>query len=218
MHLSSLGQGGWQATEREEVFRCIGKLEQCLRDLLRQSRKSWTVVQVCVLWLDLLPESLKRVRVRRIGGQLEDLPPGCLLGAAGLGRGAGVRPRPSLPEDERVRGLRQQPLEPGHGRGGVEAAFLALIKEASRKGLNQPADLVALTLAGGLALRWLAAPCPGGGGGAPRREARFSPKQEQGVACWRAAQHLGPGLGPPLLPLACMEMIRDAGRLLRAAA
>jgi hypothetical protein len=50
--LSSLGQFGWQAAEREYFFRCMSKLEQCLLDLLSQGLKSRKVVQVGVLLFD----------------------------------------------------------------------------------------------------------------------------------------------------------------------
>ncbi len=64
MHLSSLGQFGRQAAERQDFFRCIGKLEQCLLDLLRQGLKRRKVVEVRVLLFDLLPEFLNGVIVR----------------------------------------------------------------------------------------------------------------------------------------------------------
>src|SRR5262249_2192543 len=107
---------------------------------------------MCVLLFDLLPEFLNRVVVRRIGGQLEDLQPGSLLGKERFGLGTGVIPRSILNEDDRARGVPQYPLEKGNVRRGVEAAFLALIKEAPGKVLNQPEDFVAFTLARGFDL------------------------------------------------------------------
>ena len=100
MHLSSLSQFGRQAAECEDFFRCIGKLEQGLLDLLRQGLKRRKVVQVGVLLFDLLPELLNRVVVRRIGRQLDDLQPGRLLGEEGFGLGAGMILRPILNEDD----------------------------------------------------------------------------------------------------------------------
>ena len=48
MHLSSLGQFGLQAAERENFFRGISKLEQRLLDLLSQRLKCREVVQMVV--------------------------------------------------------------------------------------------------------------------------------------------------------------------------
>jgi hypothetical protein len=44
-------------------------------------------------------------------------------------------------------GLFPYPPEKGYGGGGVEAAFLPLIKEAAWEGLNHPEDFLALPLA-----------------------------------------------------------------------
>ena len=106
MRLSRLGQFGRETTEREHFFWCIGKLEQCLLDLLRQRLKGREVVQVGVLLFDLLPELLNRVVVRRIGRQLDDLQPGSLLGEEGFGLGTGMILRPILNEDDGLCGLR----------------------------------------------------------------------------------------------------------------
>jgi hypothetical protein len=99
MHLSSLSQGGRQAAERADFFRCIGKLEQGLLDLLCQGLKRRKVVQVSSLLFDLLLELLHRVVGRRIGRQLDDLQPCRLLDEEGFGLGAGMILCPLLTED-----------------------------------------------------------------------------------------------------------------------
>jgi hypothetical protein len=88
--VSGLGPFGWEATEREHVLRGMGELEQCLLDLDGQRLKSREVVQMGVLLFDLLPELFNRIVVRRIGRQLDDLKPCCLLGEEGLRLGAGA--------------------------------------------------------------------------------------------------------------------------------
>ena len=50
--------------ERQNFFRDIGKLQQCLLDLVGQRLKSRKVVQVRVLLFDFLPELLNRVIIR----------------------------------------------------------------------------------------------------------------------------------------------------------
>ena len=64
MLLSRLGQFGREAAERQDFFRCLGKGEQRLLDLLGQRLESREVVQMCVVLFDLLPELLNRVIVR----------------------------------------------------------------------------------------------------------------------------------------------------------
>jgi hypothetical protein len=61
--LSSLGEFGWQAAERENFCWYIGKLEKRLLDFVRQRLKSREVVQVRILLFDLLPELLNGVIV-----------------------------------------------------------------------------------------------------------------------------------------------------------
>ena len=104
MHLSSLGQFGRQAAERENFFRGISKLEQRLLDLLSQRLKCREVVQMGLLLFDLLPELFNRIVVRRIGRQLDDLQPCRLLGEEGFRLRAGVILRPVLNEDDGLRG------------------------------------------------------------------------------------------------------------------
>ena len=111
MHLSSLGQFGRQAAERENFFRCISKREQRLLDLHRKRLKSREVMQMGLLLFDLLPELLNRIVVRRIGRQLDDLQPCRLLGEEGFGLGAGMILRPILNEDDGLGGLRQHTPE-----------------------------------------------------------------------------------------------------------
>jgi hypothetical protein len=132
MHLRSLGQFGWKAAEREDFFRCIGKLDQGLLDPLRQGLKRRKVVPVDVLLFDLLPELFNRVVVRRIGWQLDALQPCRLLGEEGWGLGAGMILRPILNEDDGVRGLRQDTCEKGNVGDRVKAPVLPLIKEVPR--------------------------------------------------------------------------------------
>jgi len=102
---------------------------------------------VRILLFHLLPEFLNRGVVRRIGRQLADLQPCCLLGEEGVRLGAGVIPRPILHQDDGVRGLLSHTPEKGYKGGGVETAFLPLRKEASREVLNQPTDFRAFALA-----------------------------------------------------------------------
>src|SRR5262247_590715 len=147
MHLSSLSQFGRKAAKRENFFRCIGKLEQGLLDLLRQGLKRRKVVQVSVLLFDLLPELLNRVVVRRIGRQLDDLQPRRLLDEEGFGLGAGMILRPILNKDDGLGGLRQDTLEKGNVGSGVEAPVLPLIEEVAREVIDQAEDLVAFALA-----------------------------------------------------------------------
>src|SRR6266487_1336273 len=141
--LSRLGQFSRETTECKHFFWCIGKLEQCLLDLLGQRLKGREIMQVGVLLFDLLPQLLNWVVVWRIGRQLEDLQPCGLLGEEGLGLGTGMILRPILNQDDVLRGLLEHTREKGNVGRGVEAAFLPLIKEAPGEGINQAKDLVA---------------------------------------------------------------------------
>ena len=147
MHLSSLGQFGRQAAERENFFRGISKLEQRLLDLLSQRLKSREVVQMGLLLFDLLPELFNRIVVRRIGRQLDDLQPCRLLGEEGFRLRAGVILCPILSEDDGLRGLLQDTREKGNVGGGVEATVLPLIKEVPGEVIDQAEDFVAFALA-----------------------------------------------------------------------
>src|SRR4029453_162789 len=218
MHLSNLGQFGWQAAEREDFFRCIGKREQRLLDLLSQRLKRREVVQVGLVLLELLPELLNRVVVRRIGRQLDDLKPCRLLGEEGFRLGAGMILRPILNEDDGLGGLRQHTPEKGNVGGRVEATVLPLIKEVPREVIAQAKDLVAFALAGGLDFGLLAAPCPGVRERAPLRKTGFIAKQQESFLRVCRAQNLRPRLCPPRLPLMLIKMIRDEGRFLKAKA
>ena len=191
MLLSRLGQFGREAAEGQDFFRCLGKGEQRLLDLLGQRLESREVVQMCVVLFDLLPELLNRVIVRRIGRQLEHVQPCGLLGEEGGGLRARMIPRPILNQDDRARSLLQHPLEKGNIGSGVEAAFLPLIKEAAREVLNQPEDFIAFALAGGLDRGLLAAPGPRVREGAPLRERRFIAKQQEGLALFARAAESG---------------------------
>src|SRR5882672_12470366 len=97
-----------------------------------------------VVLLDLLPKFLNRVVVRRIGRELKDLQPCRLLGEKGFGLSAGVILRPILNQHDGVCGLLQYTCEKGNVGGGVEAAFLPVIKETSGEVLDQPKDFIAL--------------------------------------------------------------------------
>src|SRR5436190_1190213 len=147
MHLSSLGQFGLQAAERENFFWGIRQLEQRPRDLLRQHLKSREVVQMGLLLFDLLPELFNRIVVRRMGRQLDALQPCRLLGEKGLRLRAGMILRPILNEDDGLRGWLQGTREQGKGGGGVEATVLPLIKAVPGAGIDQAEDLVAFALA-----------------------------------------------------------------------
>jgi hypothetical protein len=61
---------------------------------------------------------------------LEDLQPCGLLGDAGFGLGAAVILRPILTQENGWGGLLQYPYEKGHVGGGVEVAFLPVIKRS----------------------------------------------------------------------------------------
>src|SRR5215467_568549 len=218
MHSSSLSQFGRQAAECEDFFRCIGKLEQGLLDLLRQGLKRRKVVQMGVLLFDLLPELLNRVVVRRIGRQLDDLQPCRLPGEEGFGLGAGMILRPILNEDDGLCGLRQDTREKGNVGGRVEATVLPLIKEVPREVVDQTEDFIAFALATSLNLGLLAAPRPGVCERAPLRERRFIAKEQQGLPFFGTAQYLWPRRGAPRLPFVFIKMIGDKGRFLKAKA
>src|SRR5215475_8647376 len=218
MHLSSLSQFGRKAAECEDFFRCIGKLEQGLLDLLRQGLKRRKVVQMGVLLFDLLPELFNRVVVRRIGRQLDDLQPCRLLGEEGCGLGAGMILRPILNEDDGLGGLRQDTREKGNVGGRVEATVLPLIKEVPREVVDQAEDFIAFALATRLYFGLLAAPRPSIRERAPLRERRFIAKQQQGLPLFGTAQYLGPRRGAPRLPFVFIKMIGDEGRFLKAKA
>ena len=215
MHLSSLGQFGRQAAERENFFRGISKLEQRLLDLRSQRLKSREVVQMGLLLCDLLPELFNRIVVRRIGRQLDDLQPCCLLGEEGFRLRAGVILRPILNEDDGLRGLRQDTREKGNVGGGVEATVLPLIKEVPREVVDQAEDFIAFALATRLNLGLLAAPRPGIRERAPLRERRFIAKQQQGLPLFGTAQYLGPRRSAPRLPFGFIKMIGDKGGFLK---
>jgi hypothetical protein len=218
MHLSSLSQGGRQAAECEDFFRCIGKREQGLLDLLRQGLKRRNVVQGGVLLFALLPELLQRVVVRRIGRQLDDVPPGRRLGEAGFGLGAGRLLRPILHEDDGVGGVRQDTREQGPGGGRVAATGRPLRKAGPRAGVEQAEDCRALALATRLDCGVLAAPRPGRRERAPRRERRGIAQQPQGLPLLGTAQYLGPRRGAPRLPFGFITRSGDQGGLWKAKA
>src|SRR5215510_1125190 len=218
MHLSSLSQFGRQAAEREDFFRGIGKLEQSLLDLLRQGLKRRKVVQVGVLLFDLLPELFNRVVFWRIGWQLDDLQPRCLLGEEGLCLSAGMILRPILNEDDGLGSLRQDTPEKGNVSSGVEATVLPLIKEVPREVIDQAEDFIAFALTTRLDLGLLAAPRPRVRERAPLRERRFIAKQQQGLPCFGTAQYLGPRRRAPRLPFGFIQMSGDKGRFLKAKA
>ena len=77
-----------------------------------------------LLLFDLLPELFNWIVVRRIGRQLDDLQPCCLLGEEGLRLSAGVILRPILNEDNGLGGLLQNAREKGNVGSGVEAPVL----------------------------------------------------------------------------------------------
>jgi hypothetical protein len=171
-----------------------------------------------LLLLDFLPQFLNRVVVRRIGGQLHNLQPWSLSGEERFRLGAGMIPRSILNQDNRMGRLLQHAREKGNVGCRIETAFLPLIKEASRKVINQPEDLIAFALARGLDLGLLAAPCSGVRQGAPLWKRRFITKQQQSLSLFRPTQHLRPRGGTPLLPLLFIKMIRNKGRFLIAEA
>src|SRR5262245_7487451 len=218
MHLSSLSQFGRKAAEREDFFRCIGKLEQGLLDLLRQCLKRRKVVQVDVLLFDLLPELLNWVVVRRIGRQLDDLQPCRLLGKESFGLGAGMILRPILNEDDRLGGLRQDTCEKGNVGSGVQAPVLPLIKEVPGEVIDQAEDFIAFALATRLDLGLLAAPRPRVRERAPLRERRFIAKQQQSLLLLGTVQYVWPRRGAPRLPFVFIQMRGDKGRFLKAEA
>ena len=121
----------------------MGKLEQGLFDLLGKGLNGWEVVQMSVLWFELLPKFLNRVVVRRIGRELEDLQPRRLLGKESFGLSAGMLCRSILNQHNVLGGVLQDTCEKGHVGSGVEAAFLPLIKETSGEVINQPKDFIA---------------------------------------------------------------------------
>jgi hypothetical protein len=216
--LSGPGPFGREATAREHCFRGLGALEQGLLDLHGQRLTSRAVVHMGVRLCALLPELCKRVVIRRIGRQREDLPPCRVRGAEGVGLGAGVIRRPILKQQDGVRGVLPSPREQGPGGGGVEAACLPWINEAPGDGRKQPEDVGAVPLAGGLDLGWLTAPRPGVRERTPRRARRCIAEQPQGRPRFGQAQHLGPRRGTPRGPRACLQMRGDEGRLWLATA
>ncbi len=125
----------------------------------------------------LLPQFLNRVVVRRRGRQLQDLQPGSLLGAAGLGLGTGMIPGAILNQENGLRRLLQYPSEKGHVRCGIETSFLSLIQETPGAVRHQAEDFLALAFAGHLDLGLLPTPRPRGRERAPLRERRFIAKQ-----------------------------------------
>ena len=100
-----------------------------------------------LLLFNLLPELLNRVIVWRIRRQLADLKPRRLLGKESFGLRACVIFRPILNQDNGLSGVLQHPCEKGNLGGGIEAAFLPLIKETPREVRNQPEDFIAFAFA-----------------------------------------------------------------------
>src|SRR5262249_11506123 len=141
-----------------------------------------------------------------------------LLGEEGFGLGAGMILRPILNEDDRLGGLRQDTGEKGNVSGGVEAPILSLIKEVSRKVIDQAEDFIAFALATRFDLGLLAAARPRVRERAPLRERRFIAKQQQGLARLGPAQKVWPCGGAPRLAFGFIQMIGDKGRFLKAKA
>ena len=136
------------------------------------------------------------------------------LGNKGFGHSAGVLLRAILHQEDGWGGMLQHTREEGHVRCGIETAFLPLIQETSRAVLDQTKDLIACPLARGFDHRLLPTPRPHVCERAPRRKAGFIAKPQQGLLGLRLPQHLRPRGGTLLLPLALLEMIRDASRFL----
>ena len=174
-------------------------------------------MQVGVLLFDLLPALLNRVVVRRIGRQLDDLPPGRLLGEEGCGLGAGMILRPILKEEEGLGGLRQDTREKGHGGGRVEATVLPLIKEVPREVVDQAEAFRAFARATRLYLGcwprraqvYVSVPHCGNDAASPNSSRAFRAL---------ARRRSGPRRGAPRLPFVCIKMSGDTGGFLKAKA
>jgi hypothetical protein len=82
-------------------------MEQSIVHLLDESREVREVAEMGRLLLDLLPEELNRVEIRRLGGQLEDGQARGVRGEELLGGLPGVILGAILNEDQRFPGLGQ---------------------------------------------------------------------------------------------------------------
>src|SRR5262249_21905958 len=100
-----------------------------------------------LLLFDLFSQFLNGVVVWRIGRQLDDVKPCCLLGEEGLRLSPGMILRPILNADEGLRRVLQDAPEKGNIGSGVEAPGLPLVKEVPSEGRDQAQDLVAFALA-----------------------------------------------------------------------
>ena len=123
------------------------------------------------LLLRFAPQILDRIIVRRVGGQLADRDTITMLlkelacGFAGMILGS------VLDEKHRLTGLGHDLLDEGLVTGTVEPTVLTLIKQPSRKVLNEAEDFVALALAGRLDRGLLALIRPGPAQRPPLRKA-----------------------------------------------
>src|SRR5918994_1757185 len=125
---------------------------------------------------------------------------------------------PILNQHDVLGGVFQYTREKSNISGGVEAAFLPLIKETPGEVINQSKDFIAFALARGLDLGLLATARPGVGERAPLREGCFIAKEQQSLPLVGEAQNLGPRRGAPPVPLVCIKMSRDEGGFLIAKA
>jgi len=196
----------------------MGNLQQHWRDLVPERFEGREVVQRRSFLFHFLPELLDGIVIRRVSRQREDRQALSVHGKEALHRGSGVRLRPLLHQNERWRGVLQHAREKGAGGIRVEPSLLALIPEPPGTVVDQAKDVVAFTRARGLDQRLVAPSGPGVREGPPLRAGSFIAKEQPGLALLGEAQHLGPRRGAPGLPLACIQMLGDDGRFVRAQA